>query len=123
MQTSNWPDFVLVGQDVVMSGSRRKFTSEYKVEAAHRVIDSGRSIAEVAQELGIMEQSLGAWFGDERCRIQAAKGAGLDLLSGAEPAELVELRELVAEQEKDRAFLGKTAAYFASKPPRRSDSR
>ena len=34
-----------------MSGSRRRFTAEYKIEAAHRVIDSGRSIAEVAREL------------------------------------------------------------------------
>ncbi len=31
-----------------MSSTRRKFTAEYKTEAAHRVIDSGRSVAEVA---------------------------------------------------------------------------
>jgi len=30
--------------------SPRKFTTEFKVEAAHRVIDSGRSIAEVARD-------------------------------------------------------------------------
>ena len=44
-----------------MSASRRKFTTEYKVEAAHRVIDLGRSIAEVARELNVGEQSLGTW--------------------------------------------------------------
>ncbi|NUT51072.1 MAG: transposase [Saccharothrix sp.] len=32
---------------------RRSYTTEYKVEAAHRVIDSGRTISEVARELGI----------------------------------------------------------------------
>lgn len=32
---------------------RRSYTAEYKVEAAHRVIDSGRTISEVARELGI----------------------------------------------------------------------
>ncbi|MTJ66018.1 transposase, partial [Nocardia seriolae] len=32
---------------------RRSYTTEYKVEAAHRVIDSGRTIREVAGELGI----------------------------------------------------------------------
>ena len=30
-----------VREDVVVSGRRRKFTTEFKVEAAHRVIDSG----------------------------------------------------------------------------------
>ncbi|MBB5803421.1 transposase-like protein [Saccharothrix ecbatanensis] len=30
---------------------RRSYTAEYKVEAAHRVIDSGRTISEVAREL------------------------------------------------------------------------
>ena len=54
--------------------SRRKFTTEFKVEAAHRVIDSGRSIAEVARELSVGEQSLGGWVRDERRRMDAARG-------------------------------------------------
>ncbi|AZI65961.1 transposase (plasmid) [Rhodococcus qingshengii] len=49
-----------------MSRTRRSFTTEYKVEAAHRVIDSGRTIAEVARELGINEALLGRWVADER---------------------------------------------------------
>ncbi|MCX4099329.1 transposase, partial [Nocardia sp. alder85J] len=48
---------------------RRSFTAEYKVEAAHRVIDSGRTVAEVARELGIHESLLGTWVKDERRRI------------------------------------------------------
>ena len=106
-----------------MSARRRKFTTEFKVEAAHRVIDSGRSVAEVARELNVGEASLGSWVRDERRRIEAAKGTDLEPLSGAERAELVRLRRQVAEQDKDLAFLGKAAAYFASTPPKRSDSR
>lgn len=106
-----------------MSAHRRRFTTEYKVEAAHRVIDSGRSIAEVARELNLTEQSLGAWVRDERRRIEAVKGTELEPLTGAERAELMRLRKLVVEQEKDLAFLGKVSAYFASNPPKRSDSR
>ena len=49
-----------------MSRKRRSFTSGYKVEAAHRVIDTGRTIAEVARELGINEALLGRWVVDER---------------------------------------------------------
>lgn len=42
-----------------MARTRRSFTTEYKVEAAHRVIDSGRSIAEVGREISIGETLLG----------------------------------------------------------------
>jgi transposase-like protein len=35
-----------------MSRTRRSFTTEYKVEA-HRVINFGRTIVEVARELGL----------------------------------------------------------------------
>lgn len=98
-----------------MSASRRKFTTEYKVEAAHRVIDSGRSIAEVARELNIGEQSLGVWVRDERRRMVAAKGTEDEPLTPAERAELVRLRKQVAEQEKDLAFLGKVPAHVGDR--------
>lgn len=42
-----------------MSRKRRSFTTEYKVDAAHRVIDTGRSIAEVARDLGLNEACWG----------------------------------------------------------------
>src|SRR6059036_2454018 len=52
---------------------RRSYTAEYKVEAAHRVIDSGRTISEVARELGIDAGMLSVWVKDERRRITAAE--------------------------------------------------
>ena len=106
-----------------MSASRRKFTVEYKIEAAHRVIDSGRPISEVARDLSLNEVTLGNWVRDERRRIQAAEGTDEQPLSAAERAELVRLRKQVAEQEKDLAFLGKAAAYFASHQPKQNGSR
>jgi transposase len=36
-----------------MPRSRRSFTPEYRVEAAHRVIDGNRRVAEVARELDL----------------------------------------------------------------------
>lgn len=106
-----------------MSASRRKFSTEFKVEAAHRVIDSGRSISEVARELGLFEVSLGNWVRAERRRIEAAKGTDVEPLSGAERVELLRLRKQVTELEKDLAFLGKAAAYFASNPPKQNGLR
>ncbi|WP_280271501.1 transposase, partial [Nocardia wallacei] len=65
---------------------RRSFTAEYKVEAAHRVIVSGRTVAEVARELGIHESLLGTWVKDERRRIAAAEIHGEKPLDAAERA-------------------------------------
>ena len=103
--------------------NRRKFTAEFKGQAAHRVIDSDHSIAAGAQELNLGEQSLGGWVRNERRRLDAIEGTKSEPMTGAEKAELARLRKQVVELEKDLAFLGKAAAYFASNPPNRNDSR
>ena len=41
-----------------MGTTRPKFTLEFKTEAAHRVIDTGRSVVEVAGELSVDKGSL-----------------------------------------------------------------
>ena len=40
--------------------------AEFKVEAAHRVIDTGRSITEVVAGLTLDENALGVWVRAER---------------------------------------------------------
>jgi len=108
--------------------SRRSFTAEYRVEAAHRVIDSGRTITEVARDLGVGEQLLGRWVKDEHIR-QAAALAVPDVpdtpVTESERSELVRLRRKVQdqerkfeEQERDVAFLKKASAYFAAMQPK-----
>ena len=103
-----------------MSRPRRSFTPEYRVEAAHRVIDGARRVAEVARELDLNENLLHRWVRDERRRIAAAGGGlrsdpvGGEPLSADERAELVRLRAQVAEQVKDILFLEKASAYFAA---------
>ena len=101
---------------------RRSYTAEYKVEAAHRVIDSDRTIAEVARELGLDPGMLSVWVKDERRRVTAAEVVGDRPLQAAERAELLRLRRQVGELEKDNAFLAKASAYFAAmqKNPRGS---
>ncbi|BAU96673.1 hypothetical protein N24_2411 [Corynebacterium suranareeae] len=41
--------------------NRRIFTEEFKAGAVQLVVSSGRSIKDVATELGIQEATLGAW--------------------------------------------------------------
>jgi transposase len=99
-----------------MGATRRKFTLEFKAEAAHRVIDTGRTIGEVAAELSVVDSVLARWVRDERRWMETVAGSSDEPLSAAERTELVRLRRQVAEQDKDLAFLGKAAAYFASNP-------
>ena len=110
-------------------GNHKKIIhAEYRVEAAHRVIDSGRTIVEMARDLGVGEQLLGRWVKDERVR-QAAVAAVPDVpdtpLTETERAELVRLRRKVTdqarqfeEQERDVAFLKEASAYFAAMQPK-----
>ena len=102
--------------------TRRKFTLEFRIEAAHRVIDSGRSVTEVAREISVAENSLFRWVRDECRRLEALEGTSDEPLTAGERAELLRLRRQVVEQEKDLAFLGKAAAYFAKTPPKRNGS-
>jgi transposase len=103
-----------------MPNPRRSHSPEYRVEAAHRVIDGNRRVAEVARELNLHENLLGKWVREERRRIAAAGGGGRpdpgggEFLSADERAELVRLRAQVAEQTKDIVFLEKASAYFAA---------
>ena len=101
---------------------RRLFTAEYKVEAAHRVIDTGRTILDVARELDINDGLLGGWVKQERRRIAAAETHGEKPLDPGERAELLRLRRQVAEQDKDIAFLKKASAYFAATQTNRPGS-
>jgi transposase len=106
-----------------MGATRRKFTLEFRTEAAHRVIDSGRTVQEVASELSVHENTLSLWVRNERRRIEALEATSDVPLSAAERSELIRLRRELAEKDKDLAFLGKAAAYFASNPPKQRDLR
>ena len=106
-----------------MGATRRKFTLEFRTEAAHRVIDTGRTVRDVARELSVLENSLSKWVRDERRRLETVAGTSEEPLTPAERSELLRLRRQVAEQDKDLAFLGKAAAYFASNPPKQRDLR
>ena len=76
----------------------------------------------MAGELSVDKGSLARWVRDEGRRLEAVAGSSDGPLSPAERAELLRLRRQVAEQEKDLAFLGKAAAYFASMPPKQKGS-
>lgn len=92
---------------------RRQYTAEYREEAVRLVLDSGRSIATVARELGINEGTLGNWLNRYR-REHAGDEPALEVNERARLRELEkENRDLRMEVE----FLKKAAAFFARKQP------
>ena len=52
----------------IVSSSRKKYTPQYRQEAARLVIESGRPITHVAKEIGVAEGLLGKWVKLERER-------------------------------------------------------
>lgn len=102
-----------------MGRQRREFTPEYKDEAVKLVINTGRSVAVVARELGVKEQTLGRWVSLFRSRQDAGDGA----LSETERAELERLRKENLELKLDRAFLKKASLFFAQEASDTNEKR
>lgn len=93
-----------------MGAKRKSYTPKFRREAAHLVIDTQRTIAQVARDIGVGEALLGRWVAIERARMVDPPEA----LDVDERAELERLRREVAELRMDREFLKKAAAFFAS---------
>lgn len=98
-----------------MAGSRRRrvYSPEYQRDAARLVISSGRSYRDVAEELGVNNETLRRWVLVERAREEAEKVQSEEPLSVRERLELEELRRRNAQLEKDVEFLKKASAFFA----------
>ena len=90
-----------------MGAKRKSYTPKYRREAAHLVIGTGRTIAEVARDIGVGEALLGRWVAIERSRMDDPPEA----MDADERAELERLRRENAELRMDREFLKKAAAY------------
>jgi hypothetical protein len=79
--------------------NRRKFSPEFKEEAAKMVVETSRPIAHVARELNINETTLGNWVKEYRepfpsslCGVNLQGVDGLGELSGA-PGAAAELTQ------------------------------
>jgi transposase len=94
-----------------MPKQRRNYTREFKVEAVRRITAEGKSLAEVARELGLGESLLRSWK-----QALAAEGDQAFPGKGHQPAVEEELRRLRAENQRlrmEREILKKATAFFA----------
>jgi transposase len=98
---------------------RRSFTDEFKAGAVGLVLDSGKTIAEVARDLDLTASALGGWV--ERARADRMKGR--TGLTTEERAELARLRKEVKDLKAERDLLKNHPAPGCSLFPRNSSSR
>jgi transposase len=89
---------------------RRRFSAEYKAESVRLVQRSGKSIGQLALELGIGETALRRWV--EQAEVEAGRGPE-GALKRNEREELVELRRENRRLRLEREILKKATAFFA----------
>ena len=92
-----------------MQEKAKRYTPEFKEQAARKVVDNSLPIAQVARELGVNDTTLGFWV-----KAYRKQCAGQPLPAGMPDDERMrELERRNRELEMEMAFLRKAAAYFA----------
>ncbi len=90
------------------------YSPEFRREAVRLLRSSGRSVPELARELGCSPQSLRNWA--RQIDVDDGKAAGL---TTDEREELRRLRRELRVVTEEREILRKAAAFFASEDRRR----
>lgn len=98
-----------MGSDTPKRRPRRRFSEEFKEQAARLVLDEGKSMAAVARELDLVPTALREWV--ERAR--ADRTGGKTGLTTHEREELARLRKENRILQEEREILKKAAAFFA----------
>ena len=90
--------------------TRKKYSKEFKEEAVKLVATSETTVAQVAHELDLNAGMLGRWCRESKKDSKTAfRGQGK-----AHDEELAQLKRELSRVKKERDFLKKAAAFFAS---------
>lgn len=93
-----------------MPKSHAPYTAEFRARAVDLVRSGGKTMPEVARDLGISVESLRHWI--KRAEVDAGRGRPGELTSD-EKAELQRLRRENKILREERAILKKAASFFA----------
>jgi len=89
------------------TGRPSKYPLEFQRDAVAMVLDEGRSIADVARSIGVIEGTLGNWVA--RARREREQGSSL---MTDERVELAELRRETAQLRMERDLLKQSLAFW-----------
>jgi transposase-like protein len=96
-----------------MPERRRRFSPQFKVKAVQMVLETGRSVCEVARDLGIHDGTLGncvnAW--------RRAHPEPDQPLTPVERAHVKEREDEIRRLRMENEFLKKPPAFFARRRP------
>ncbi len=95
-----------------MGKSRRKYSREFKLEAVKQIVEHSRSVASVAEGIGVHPSLLQRW------KTHLEKEGAFAFPGKGKPSETDEevrrLRRELAIARQERDILKKAAAYFAN---------
>ncbi len=92
---------------------RGRYPKEFRRDAAALVIDQKRTVADVAKELGVVEQTLGNWVRQERIDRGERQGLSTD-----EREELTALKREVKRLTMERDLLKRSVAFWVKEQDR-----
>lgn len=92
-----------------MPRTRPPYPEEFRRDAVG-LVRAGRDVKDVAQSLGVSDQSLRNWVKQDQLNRRERD----DGLTDDERAELRELRKRVRRLEQEREILKRAAAFFAA---------
>ena len=98
---------VVTEQQPTPARRRGRYSKEFRTAAAALVIDQKRTVADVARELGLVEQTLGNWV--RQVRIDRGEREGL---SSEEREKMARLRREVKRLTMERDLLKRSVAFW-----------
>jgi transposase-like protein len=91
---------------------RREFSPQFKAEAVQMVLETEKSVAEVARDLGVNYGTVRSWVTAWRDENPGRKPA----MSPPEQARVMEMEAEIRRLRQENEFLKKAAAFFARTP-------
>jgi transposase len=92
---------------------RKRYSAEFKREAARLMIMDGLSAPEVAEKLGVNTGLLYRWKQEHLTELERANPSAAGASPAQMAAEMEELRKRLAKAERINQILKKTVSYFA----------
>lgn len=91
-----------------MTSENKRHSEQYKKEAVKLLLSSGKTLAEVAEEVGVSVATLSNW---KRLYAKGKKRSGADDIDLS--AEMLKLKRDNERLKKENEILKKAAAFFA----------